>query len=74
MLWVRLRKGVGFLFFFSQLLLFSEPYTANDTRHFAAKCLVSLDLNMRSTRCIVMLAIALMVGLPWQAAVSCGMP
>ena len=44
MLWVRLRKGVGFLFFFSQLLLFSEPYTANDTRHFAGKCLM-LKLN-----------------------------
>ena len=40
MLWVRLRKGVGFLFFFSQLLLFSEPYTANDTRHFAGFCLM----------------------------------
>jgi hypothetical protein len=50
--------GVGFLFFFSQLLLFSELYTANDTRHFAGKGLMLrldrqllLHLTKRSHGC-----------------------
>src|SRR6058998_1312177 len=50
MLWVRLRKGVGFLFFFSQLLLFYELYTANDTRHFAGKGLMLARLEAGAQR------------------------